>query len=108
MGWYRGSVQDGGMYGTFYREDPGMGYAVELRFSGAFVGDENDTVTVYDALFYQPGTVKRGSNDYDEPKEADIFDLASIPSRYYSEIIYQLERATASSTEINENWKQDR
>ena len=108
FGWYRGSVQDGGMYGTFYREDSVLGYAVELRFSGAFVGDENDTVTVYDAVFYKPGTVKRGSYVYDEPKDADIFALETIPARYYSEIVYQLERATASSTETNENWKTER
>ena len=34
LGWYRGSVQDGGGYYTFYREDPILSMGVELNFSG--------------------------------------------------------------------------
>ena len=49
MGWYRGSVQDAGGYYTFYREDGDIG--VELEFSGCFIGNENEEVTVYGAQF---------------------------------------------------------
>lgn len=108
MGWFRGSVQDGGVYDTFYREDAAQGLGVELRFSGCYAGDENETVTVYDAVFYRAGTVKRGSYCYDTPKESDLFALSRIPARYYSEIVYQLERATASSTETEAQWKEMR
>ena len=108
MGWYRGSVVDGGGFYTFYREDPAVGIGVELNFSGSFVGGETETVTVYDAVFYRAGTVARGSYCYDEAKKEDIFSLGQIPARYYSEIVWQLERATASSTETDSDWKDSR
>ncbi len=108
LGWYRGSVQDAGGYYTFFREDPSLGLGVELNFSGCFVGDENETVTVYDAVFYKAGTVHRGSYCYDTPKDEDILALGQVPARYYSEIVYQLARATASSTETDPDWKTER
>lgn len=97
MGWYRGSVQDAGGYYSFYREDGRLG--VELEFSGLFVGDENEEVTVYGAQFYRAGTVKRGSYVYDTVKKENRFRLGEVNPRYFSEIVLQLTRATASSTE---------
>ena len=107
LGWYRGSVQDAGFYYTFYREDPSLHMGVELRFSGCSVGYEyeNTEVTVYEAVFYRSGTVTRGSYCYDTPKEENTFALADVPLRYYSEVVYQLNRATASSTETDPEWK---
>lgn len=107
-GWYRGSVQDGGGYSTFYREDAAPGIGVELNFSGCFVGDENEEVTVYDAVFYKAGTVRRGSYCYDVPKEPNILALGQIPARCYSEVVSQLTRATASSTETDPDCKSTR
>ncbi len=97
MGWYRGSVQDAGGYYEFYREDNEVG--VELQFSGTFVGGENDEVTVYGAIFYKAGTVKRGSYVYDEVKKENQYLLKDVSPRYFSEIVLQLEKATASSKE---------
>lgn len=97
MGWYRGSVQDAGGYYTFYREDGEIG--VELEFSGCFVADENEEITVYGAQFYKAGTVARGSYVYDTIKEEDHYRLGEVSPRYVSEIILQLSKATASSTE---------
>lgn len=97
MGWYRGSVQDAGVYYTFYREDGDMG--VELEFSGSYVGDENDEVTVYGAAFYRARTVKRGSYVYDTIKKENQYKLDQVSPRYFSEIVLQLMKATASSQE---------
>lgn len=97
MGWYRGSVQDAGIYSSFYREDGPIG--VELEFSGSYVGDENDEVTVYGVNFYKAGTVKRGSYVYDTIKNENSYLLEEINPRYFSEIVLQLEKATASSQE---------
>lgn len=109
MGWYRGSVQDAGGFYSFYREDQAVGLSVQLNFSGAFVGSgESETVTVYDAVFYRAGTVEHGSYVYDEPKKEDILPLDQVPARYYSEVVYQLEKATASSTETDPFWKATR
>ena len=107
LGWYRGSVEDAGFYYTFYREDASLNMGVELRFSGCSVGYEfeNTEVTVYEAVFYRSGTVTRGSYCYDTPKDENTFALADVPPRYYSEIVYQLERATAASTGIDPEWK---
>lgn len=97
QGWYRGSVEDAGVYSTFYREDDGIG--VELEFSGCYVGDENEEVTVYGAKFYKAGTVKRGSYVYDTIKKENLHKLSEISPRYFSEIVLQLTKATASSKE---------
>ena len=105
MGWYRGSVVDGGGFFTFYREDSSVGIGVELNFSGSFVGGDNEDVTVFDAVFYKAGTVERGSYCYDAPKRENIFPLGQVPARYYSEVVWQLERATASSTATDPDWR---
>lgn len=97
LGWYRGSVQDAGGYYTFYREDGDVG--VELEFSGCFVGDENEEITVYGASFYRAGTVQRGSYVYDTIKKENLFQLGDVSPRYFSEIVLQLTKATASSQE---------
>ncbi len=97
MGWYRGSVQDAGVYYTFYREDGDIG--VELEFSGSYVGDENDEVTVYGAAFYRAGTVKRGSYVYDTIKKENGYTLDQVSPRYFSETVLMLTKAVASSQE---------
>lgn len=95
MGWYRGCVLDGGGYFTFYRKDGDIG--VELDFSGVFVGDENEEVTVYEAIFYKAGQAHGG--DYGVIKKEDKYRLEEVKPRYFSEIVYQLAKATASSQE---------
>ena len=106
MGWYRGSVQDAGGFYDFYREDGEIG--VDLSFSGSFVGDPSETVTLYDAVFYRAGTVARGSYVYDEPTGENIFLLDEVDPRYFSEIVYQLQKASASSEERDMDWKKNR
>ena len=105
MGWYRGSVLDGGFFHTFYREDPSVEIGVDLNFSGIGVGCEDEEITVFDAVFYDAGTVDRGSYCYDVPQKEHILLLGQVPARYYSEIVWQLERATASSTQADPDWR---
>ena len=121
LGWYRGSVQDGGGFYSYYREDKELGLGVELHFSGSYVGGENEDVTVYEARFYNAGgvllsensgvmnsTIKRGSYVYDEANDSNSYFLKEVPERYFSEIVLQLTRATAASKEKNANWKNQR
>lgn len=105
MGWYRGSVLDGGFFHTFYREDPSIGIGVDLNFSGIGVGCEDEEITVFDAVFYDAGTVDRGSYCYDVPQKEHIILLGQVPARYYSEIVWQLERATASAAKTDPDWR---
>ena len=108
QGWYRGSVQDGGAFYCFWREDKELGIGAELQFSGTAVGyDDGENVTVYDAVFYR-GTVSRGSYVYDTLQADQLVPLGEVPTRYYSEIVHQLTRATASSTERDADWKKNR
>jgi len=107
LGWYRGSVQDAGGFDTYYREDAEAGIGVELHFSGTYVGGLGEDVTIYDVRFYEAGTIARGSYVYDEADEEKAYFLKDVPSRYFSEIVLQLAKATASSEERNENWKKD-
>ncbi len=111
LGWYRGSVQDAGGFYTYYREDASLGLGAELHFSGSFVGSGSmggEEVTIYDVRFYKAGTIERGSYCYDEAEgEKQIF-LKDIPPRYFSEIVWQLTKATASSQERDEKWKTEK
>ena len=84
MGWYKGEVGDGGVYCTFIRDDRDKG--AELAFSGSYVGGENESVVVYDACFYEPGETKPVRKK-----------LGEVDPRYFSEVVLQLSRATASS-----------
>lgn len=104
-GWYKGSVQDGGGFNTFYREDVTkriktggkvqlIGNAVELTFEGMYVGGENEDVKIENARFYQPGTVERGSYCYDEVTDEKAIALDKVNPRYFSEIVNQLEMIT--------------
>ena len=108
QGWYRGSILDAGFYYTYYREDRELDIGAELRFSGTAVGyDDGENVTVYDVIFYT-GSIHRGSYVYDSVPEERMLPLGDVPARYYSEIVHQLTRATASSTERDESWKANR
>ena len=107
LGWYRGSVQDAGGFYTYYREDPEAGIGVEFHFSGACVGYSEGNVTIYDVRFYKAGTIERGSYVYDEADAEKAYFLKDIPPRYFSEIVLQLARLTASCEERDEDWRKD-
>ena len=107
LGWYRGSVQDAGGFYTYYREDPEVGIGVELHFSGTYVGMMGEDVTIYDVRFYKAGSVERGSYVYDEADKEKAYLLKDIPARYFSEIVLQLTKATASSQNRDEDWRKD-
>ena len=80
--------------------DDAQEYRIKLNDDGA-------DVTVYDIIFYT-GTIHRGSYVYDTVPAEHILPLGQVPKRYYSEIVHQLTRATASSTSCDENWKNNR
>lgn len=90
MGWNKGEVEDAGVYYTFFREDGDV--VVELEFSGSYVGDENEEVTVYGVIFRRRGAASGKGND-------NQYKLSEISPRFFSEIILQLTKATASSQE---------
>jgi len=98
MGWYRSGAEDAGIFYSFYREDGPIG--VRLNFSGAFIGGEDSEVEVWDAEFYRGHGYAGLQNQKDR-----LVPLGQVPPRLYSEIVYQLQKATASSGETREDWK---
>ena len=109
LGWIKGTPEDAGVYYLFYRVDSDAGYAVDLYFSGSYIGDENDEVTVYDAAFYPfESYFQHSYSCAEEERDKTALRLDEIPVRYFSEIVYQLTKATASSTETDANWRKNR
>ena len=112
LGWYKGQAEDAGMYYYFYREDADAGIKAVLHFSGAFIADgymvsEDEEVTVYELEFFRRGEVDidiyGGSN-----KEKKGLAMNELSPKYFSEIVYQMTKATAASEETNNNWKSER
>lgn len=107
LGWTRGAVVDAGSFYTYYREDAGAGLGVKLHFSGSFIGWNAEDVTVYEAGFYKAG--EAACRSCAKPRE-DVMKalyLKEVPPRYFSEIVLQLTKATASSEERETDWKKD-
>ena len=97
QGWFRGPVEDAGVFCTYYRNDGANG--AELEFSGAAVGYEFEEVTVYGIYFYPSGEAAQGGYQYQKDYEKKRCLLSEVSPRYFSEIILMLTRATASSQE---------
>lgn len=87
MGWYKGSVGDGGSFDTYYRCDQDKD--VELDFSGDAIASLDMDVVIYGARFGRSGASGGMAN----------CSLGEVDPRYFSEIVLQLTRACASSTE---------
>lgn len=96
--WSRGDVGDGGMYHSFYKEDPRSGIGVQLQFSGTFVGTEgeyDEEVEIEEAFFFRCGSSARGSDTVQE-RDAGLARGNEIPPRLFSETMVELERITVS------------
>lgn len=108
MGWYRGSVQDAGCYYQFYKEDEKIGMGTELQFDYLGVGYEDEETTIYELTFYKANTVERGSYVYDEVTDENTIVPVKVPKRFFSEILYDVDRALEAKTGFAANWKVDR
>ncbi|MDA1585132.1 DUF4132 domain-containing protein [Bacillus cereus group sp. TH230-1LC] len=109
LGWIRGSVQDGGVYYTFYKEDTRTGLGAQLSFSGAPIGyEDEEDICVYDIEFYKAGTVNRGSYEYDEIDDERRIVPKEVDKYFFSEILYDVQVATDSNLGHNESWRNKR
>lgn len=109
QGWYRGSIRDAGGYFQFYKETwtKSLKIGAELSFEGLSVGYENEDTTIHLLKFYNAGTVERGSYVYDEIKDKDLIPLSKVPKKFFSETLYQVDKALSSSTGVKEDWRKD-
>jgi len=96
-GWQRGSVVDGGMISSYYKNFPDVEMVVFLTTDGIGVGYYDGEVEL-DALYVvKSGSVKTGSYTYDEPEnEANIrlIPFGDIPPVIYSEVMGDLQNLT--------------
>jgi hypothetical protein len=106
-GWERGSVQDGGVYSTLWKEFPAAGVQAVLETAGMSIGYEQAYNTAIERLaFARTDTIKRGSYVYDDLKELDerIIKLGDVPPIIFSEIAADLQTFAAAG-EYTEDWK---
>ena len=97
MGWYRGVIEDAGCFYTFYHEQEKLG--VEVEFSGCGVGYESEEeIIVYGVSFY-PEKISKKPYGNVKQWESTRLPLEEVDPRYFSEIVLQLHKATASSQE---------
>ena len=96
FGWYHGPVLDAGCFNTYYREDKEIGLGAELHFSGNSVEFYDEEVEIYSVRFYKIGDFEPGYCVYDENSKNKPYLLKDVPAKYFSEIIMQTERATAT------------
>ncbi|MDP4146324.1 MAG: DUF4132 domain-containing protein [Bacillota bacterium] len=105
LGWYKGSIQDGGSYYQLYKENKILGLGAEISFDALGIGWEDHDTTIYEVVFYKAGTVERGSYVYDEVTDKNMIIPLKVPKRFFSEILYDVDRALESSTSFNKSWK---
>ncbi len=91
LGWYHGSVHDGGNFYNYYREDLEIGLGAQLEFSGCCIVPFDEDVTIGGVRFFKVGTVERGSYADDEVKDSQAIFLQDVPARYFSEVVLQIE-----------------
>ncbi|SCM95719.1 Uncharacterized protein BWINRASL_03012 [Bacillus mycoides] len=109
LGWIRGSVQDGGVYYAFYKEDMRTGLGAQLSFSGAPIGyEDEEDVCVFEIQFYKAGTVNRGSYEYDEIDDERRIVPKEVDKHFFSEMLYDVQLATDSNLGHNESWRSER
>lgn len=103
--WERGSILDAGCYYTFDKVGKEENVGAELEFSGAYVGGDNEDVTLYQIRFYRLGIKQRHWNGYDTIPPQDALCLKEVPKRFFSETIYELTKILSGSSRKDPDWK---
>ncbi|HUY76098.1 MAG TPA: DUF4132 domain-containing protein [Ktedonobacterales bacterium] len=107
LGWRRGSVQDGGIYYTLFKEFPGVGVEAALETAGLSVGYEMGFNSAIKRLgFVRVDTVKRGDYFYDDLNDADarLIALGDVPPVVFSEAAANVQAAAAGG-EYAPDWE---
>jgi hypothetical protein len=96
LGWYRGSVCDGGGITSYFKSFPASGADVFLGLEDFYVGiDVDSSIKLGEVCFVKHGEVKVGSYTYDEPGNEDdprIIPLGSVPPIVFSEVMGDLQK----------------
>ncbi len=134
LGWCRGQAE-AGEFDTYYREDRELSLRAELLFSGSYIGDMNQDVTIYEVNFYKTGAAAAGmgrkagslsaaggrgragnssltAGGYGvgsgSKSEMRACALKDLPDRYFSEMVWQVSQAAALGRGRDEDWRKNR
>lgn len=96
LGWYRGSVCDGGGITSYYKSFPASGADAFLALEDFYIGiDMYSEMKLGDACFVRNGSVRVGSYTYDEPGKEDdprLIPLGQVPPIVFSEVMGDLRK----------------
>jgi hypothetical protein len=102
LGWYRGSVVDGGAVSSYYKSFATAGVDVIMFVDGIYMGmGIEDEMTMGEVRFVRADTVKRGSYIYEEPyKEEDprVIAFGDVPPIVFSEAMGDLSKIAGEKT----------
>lgn len=94
LGWYRGSVQDGGWIANYYKDFSDLGITALLSQQGNIsVGYYDENAALGPVMFVRSGSVRFGNYVYDEPeKDTDerLILFGQVPPIVYSEVMADL------------------
>jgi len=105
-GWSRGNIYDGGWYTEFYKFNKTFNIYAEVNFEGLSIGFGNEDTTMHTIKFYKVEDEKTILNSYLHNEENYLIKMKDVPKKIYSEIMYSVDTALASSTGFNENWRE--
>lgn len=94
LGWRMGPMTDSGNVYTYFRRDGEIAMETVLNFSGSFLGEEDEDVTLENVEFYRLSPPS-GGDEGGEP-ERSVCPLKDVPDRYFSEIVRHISRAPAT------------
>ncbi|MES2733261.1 MAG: DUF4132 domain-containing protein [Bacteroidota bacterium] len=95
LGWFRGSVVDGGSISSYYKKFPDVDLSVFLNIEGIGVGYYDEDAELQELYAVKTGSIKIGSYTYDEPSKTTderLIPFGDIPAVIYSEIMSDLRK----------------
>lgn len=95
LGWFRGSVVDGGMISGYYKDFSELGITAIIRQQGLIgAGYFEENAALGSLMFVTAQSVKFGSYTYDEPENENdprLIELDKVPIIVYSEVMADMQ-----------------
>ncbi|MFY7888844.1 MAG: DUF4132 domain-containing protein [Spirosomataceae bacterium] len=99
LGWYRGSVIDGGAIASYFKDFAELGItAITTQLGGIGVGYLEYNAEIESVMFVKKGVVRFGNYVYDEPQHENderLIAFKDVPTIVYSEVMSDMEALNA-------------
>lgn len=107
QGWKRGDNIDSGYYCELLKEDLSLNIGVQLNVESISMYYMDEESTIYDMRFYDIEKTKKIMNTTGYIKESDAVTLCEVPEKFFSEAVYDVEKASEGYERVEEKWKED-